>query len=139
MNQTDLEIYRWKLHNRFVNKSPPSPISSAHEYWGEYGAFVSIMPRQSGKSTMIKRMIDILADDGESDVVVIAVNNTHKAYLVNNIGIAEDIIGCADSYDYGPVGSKGSCHLFVDEFMYIGNVQYKNLNWKTMTLVGSLR
>ena len=64
MRLTDLELYRWKFHNDIyihtTKKWYPSnyPGISWSQYWKEFGAFVSVLPRQCGKSNMILTIIN---------------------------------------------------------------------------------
>ena len=68
MKHIDLEMYRWRFYNDTYihttkNMRPDiNPVYSWLGYWKEYGAFVSVLPRQSGKSKMIYNLANYITN-----------------------------------------------------------------------------
>ncbi|KKL21659.1 hypothetical protein LCGC14_2443240, partial [marine sediment metagenome] len=84
MRLTDLELYRWKFHNDIYIHTIKSwcpgnyPGSSWFQYWKEHGAFISVLPRQSGKSQMIVTMINSLPK--ENYVIICAYRQANVSF-----------------------------------------------------------
>lgn len=151
MRLTDLELYRWKFHNDIyihTTKShrPPSGFySSWCNYWREMGAFVSVLPRQSGKSTMIRTIVNSLGQNSESlsgDYRIVSPSESMRRCLIVNLGLDSSKV-CIVTNSTALMGVNYSdINLFIDEFMY---VHHSYLNavldwpWKSVTMVSSLK
>jgi len=154
MRLTDLELYRWKFHHDIyihtTNKYRPGNSSFGPmnwvQYWKEFGAFVSVLPRQSGKTEMLLTLIHHF-DDEEEDYRVI--------YPLDNMGTMLRQRG-VNKYKMIPAKTvtNKTCHmllgiqhevinLFVDEFDYIDKKNHLchilDYPWKSVTMVSSLK
>ena len=146
MRQTDLELYRWKWHNevylqykRVQSARESLPLSS---YWMEYGAFVSVLPRQTGKTTMLGVIAQKLST--ESFIQIIVSSDNMKQNFLAKTGLGKNYVcsieewlsrlslQCAAEYS----------HLLVDEFDFIDSFKLKkvlNNEWKSVTMVSTLK
>jgi len=128
MKQTEFELLRWKYHNE--NKMSMNDCnwqSSWHTYWKEIGAFISILPRQVGKSTMIAEM----AKNFKSAVIISPMYSDKKEFEHISKWTNEDKLAVAHNF-----------HLFMDEFSYIQKSDLDmilNNPWKSVTMVSSLK
>ncbi len=144
MRQTDLELYRWKWHRDvYINKKGPRnhySKSGCGLYWKEFGAFISIMPRQCGKTTMIGQMMRMCEEDGEKVFAIVSGPHAIK-YFCNTTGAHT----CDVTYSYDsniPYLDICNTNLFLDEFTYFrsGDVDTILSNqWKSITMVGTLK
>lgn len=146
MKQVDLELYRWKFHNTVY-----APSVAKHKYhcglsmwWREYGAFVSVLPRQSGKTT---RFIKTIADDFEKkdEHYMIFTHNRGAAKSLHHLtGISErKITPISSMYNDCFNGiMTGEVNLLIDEFMSIDDVRRNMLldhEWKSVTMISTLK
>ncbi|MFA5023366.1 MAG: hypothetical protein WC523_00215 [Patescibacteria group bacterium] len=133
-------------------KAKSRQIAASHYtkpvYWTQVGAFVSTLPRQSGKTTMLSLLIEDFILKGEDYILV-----THNLHMKNNIStnflIPNNKI-CVVSSDanelmfymgYNKIITNG-CHLLIDEYQLIDNnvlMGVLNFDWKTVTMVGTVR
>jgi len=147
VRQTDLELYRWKWHNevylKFKRVQAVRSQMLLSSYWKEYGAFVSVLPRQLGKTTMLgviaKHLLQI-----EGHAVQIIVPTSHmKLSVANKIQLPSNYIKSVVEF----VGSNQSDlssakHLLVDEFDFIDRmhlIMVLDNDWKSVTMVSTLR
>src|SRR5574342_1380688 len=90
MNIIDLELYRWQLHRlgafNTLKLKPRSMGLSKLTWWMEYGAFISILPRQSGKTEMLIRMAKILQEEKEPFIFVVP-TKTIKDNILQRLNI----------------------------------------------------
>jgi len=142
MRQTDLEMHRWCFHN-FVKQN--SHLSSNHlgwrMYWKEVGAFVSMLPRQSGKTTMIIRMIQHVVESEFPDYIVLVRDRSMANNMIQHNVLSNNILTALDGHNLAGKDTSNT-NLFVDEFMFIpGSILNKILDraWKSVTMVSSLR
>ena len=142
MKQTDLEIFRWKWHNDVHMKKKNVKIFDAGwariVFWKEYAAFTSIMPRQSGKTTMLGQMANILLDDGKQ-ILVFAEN---KNSFYSKTGISRELIQ-SEWFSSARMSCQNTLdtHLLVDDFIHIRKSILNELldkDWASVTMVGSL-
>jgi hypothetical protein len=114
------------------------------DWWKECGAFISIMPRQIGKTEMLIKLTRHFENNNERYVV--AVYNQIQKRNTECLGIRPKNVKVASSHvssTFMPTISEISeCNLLVDEFMCIDKEILDDLlsyNWKTVTMVGTLR
>lgn len=150
MRLTDLELYRWKFHNDIyvhtTNKYRPGnyPLLNWFQYWIEHGAFVSILPRQSGKSQMIITIIN--HNDGEKEDYRIICSTRSGFPRFTKAGLDRNKMFEGRSVKKGFHLFQGIKHeeinLFVDEFEHIDMknhlIHILNYPWKSVTMVSSL-
>lgn len=142
MRQTDLEIYRWQVHNNFGLRpvSNTGHINRAH--WKEHGAFVSVLPRQSGKSIMLGKMFDIRRKQEEDALVITRTTQDAKDFS-NKTGIHISNIQTVDRVLLLYWGKYiADTHIFIDEFMHMDKSTLEQLldwRWKSVTMVGTLK
>ena len=165
MRYIDLELHRWQWqwHNEVylqakrikdASKTMPLPL-----YWKEYGAFVSVIPRQLGKTTMIGEIINYLSqsvllhnkydindeDFIMDDVLVVVPTRRMINFVVSKIGIPRRCVCSINGFCwYRNVKDTKNPqkHLFVDEFDFIDRKDISHLldwNWKSVTMVSSLK
>lgn len=153
MRHVDLELYRWKYHNDLYIHSvarwrPDAyPIMNWVSYWKEYGAFVSVLPRQSGKSDMLIKIYQELKRKEATDSVLLVCGHKQAIPRFIKDGISRKEI-------YYPPGAqslgRGFCktayrwtHLLIDEFDVIDRknhlIHILDCPWKSVTMVSSLR
>jgi hypothetical protein len=155
MRYIDIELYRWKFHHdiymkrkdpRFYkqNKSFTNSNVRMQYYWKELGAFISIIPRGSGKSTMLT----ILAKEFEKNkekFIIVTPDAQMKGHMIS-MGIQNKNVISARSYDESTIirtigSSPIFCNLMIDEFNLLPKATLDDIlgyNWKTVTMVGSL-
>ena len=142
MRLTDLEFYRWRFQNNFHLTSRQKHCNMSWlEYWQEYGAFTSILPRQVGKSTMLKNMVDFLVSREENDIWIVCNNLKAADHLVYNIGIHKYMVFVNMHASCKMITEKTSgVHLFMDEFLYTdGWEDFLKRPWKSVTLISTLK
>ena len=75
MRLTDLELLRWKLFHEEHIKQPyiveRKLQTTRIDYWKELGSFVSTLPRQSGKTTMLLEIANRFIKDDEAYFVLV--------------------------------------------------------------------
>ena len=144
MKETDLELYRWKWHNTTLESRKKKylgrGILNYSNFWLEYGAFASIMPRLSGKTTMLLKMASMLYKESEDNVLFLTHSSYQKHYLekIRN----HPYTFCTNCNDNILIGKRfEDCHLMIDEFSRIYKFdldKWLNHNWKSVTMVSSL-
>jgi len=151
MRLTDLELYRWKFHHdvyiHTTNKYRPGnyPSSTWYMYWKEYGAFVSVLPRQVGKTRMIETLLNHVIGEQEDYRIICAqrvvrLGFCQRGFSKNKVLDAKWITKGANhkltNIDHQDI------NLFVDEFEYIDTKNHLchilNYPWKSVTMVSSL-
>ena len=145
MRQADLEMYRWKIHNLTKpKKNKRHSGCSWRMYWSECGAFVSILPRQSGKTEMIFKMAkSIVNKETREDYLIVLRSSSFRSnmrYCIDKIGV-----------DYKKVITLGASlslincsniNLFVDEFDFLDERDLRALidrPWKSVTMISTIR
>lgn len=130
MRQADLEMFRHKIHN--ITKKSVVGNTQLYTYWMEYGAFISIMPRQSGKTMMLERIAKNYLESGEK---VIIVTDWAKGKFSGMRKISSILLVNRCS------GIKfNEYNLIIDEFDFISRkcfIDILNYKWKTVTMAGS--
>lgn len=136
-----LEMFRWKWHRICVNHGPSWPITAT--YWRERGAFISVLPRSSGKTKMLIKMIDKMSRSGKEDSVYVVTHSFDAAKLFKH--------KCPSlpSYRIDPqhyMRFDGlnvlNTHLVVDELFYLDDHNMRTLlsmQWKSVTMAGTYR
>jgi len=138
MRLTDLELYRWKLHNKFIKSKKHYNYMSWVAYWKEVGAFTSILPRQSGKTTMIAKMYNILISSGENAIIV---SNSIDHLNINHGINYKDLYSIGTIESNNPISCFSDCNILIDEFNFIFGLSLSSLlnnPWKSVTCVGGL-
>jgi hypothetical protein len=153
MKLIDLEMYRWRFHNDMYvhtrNQFRPDkyPPITWVQYWKEHGAFVSVLPRQSGKSTMLTILAKSIANRenemcGDYRIVCsfFRHNNifTHagldRKKILNGRSVRK---GMLDGLQHSDI------HLMIDEFDYLDMnnhlIHVLDYPWKSVTMVSSLK
>lgn len=145
MRLTDLELLRWKLfHDEYI-KQPYVVAEKAQEqgrtltsYWKHIGAFVSTLPRQVGKTTMLGELVNRFVKEKESYIIIVPSHSMKKA-LIKNHGFNEK--HCVSSQDFQGISVR-ECNLLIDEYTIFSERDLDTIlsyNWKTVTMVGTLR
>ncbi|KKN34731.1 hypothetical protein LCGC14_0790750 [marine sediment metagenome] len=146
MRLTDLELYRWKWHNevylkykRVQEAKNQLPLSS---YWKEYAAFISVLPRQVGKTTMLGVMAKDIAKESFIQIVV------PTEYMVNSFftttGLGRNYVCSVETWfsKRSLQLSSEYAHLLVDEFGFIDGFKLRDMlnnDWKSVTMVSTLK
>lgn len=132
MNQSDLEMFRHKVHN-LTRRKNTGISTDLFTYWMEYGAFISIMPRQSGKTFMLEKIAQNYLNKGEK-VIVLSTNSNIRKNRFNGV----------PKFYCKTYPSKGITHeeynLIVDEFDFVSKSYLKDTlshNWKSVTMASS--
>ena len=144
-----MEFSRWKAHQASVKEAKMWGRElkfSDKGIWCELAAFSSILPRRSGKSTLIKRMVRELqrSDEDHSDIpCLILVPFLAQVKQFNDMAGRAIIATIASELSYHPPGSfrHANTHLFIDEFLLIPQDELRSKLdhcWKSVTLIGSL-
>lgn len=130
MRQTDLELYRHKIHN-LTRKKPDFFVMLPCNYWLEYGAFVSILPRQCGKTEMLVTITKNYSKDGEKIAVYCKQYDSRFAGILGAVELKGISLHGICYHDY---------NLIIDEFDFINNEKLRNIidhPWKSVTMVSS--
>src|SRR3989344_8748576 len=121
MRQTDLELYRWKFHNdiymKFKRVQEAKSQMPLFSYWKEVAAFVSVLPRQVGKTTMIDTITKSLSNN--APYIIVTPSTSMARALISNFGFKPAVVHVAERMiPHIPSMAFGICHthLFVDEF-----------------------
>ena len=144
MRQSDLELYRWKVHHVTNFHCGRKNNLSMRQWWKEYGAFISVLPRQSGKTSMLKTLINSFSENGEQYMVLVGPNSM-RDHLVRNHNIPKEKIITSHAYisklAHKPGRSEDQdVNLLIDEFMFISSSTINTIldsEWKTVTMVSS--
>jgi len=146
MNITDLEMYRWRWHNDiFLQQKNIKRLKENYlhceQYWKEIGAFTSVLPRQSGKTTMIGKMIDFVATQSNKRNYVVFVSQLATVWhFCKTTGLPTDGVKVSLSEFATEMTAPENYHLFVDEFLYAAELhELLRYYWASVTLVGSLK
>jgi len=142
MNYMDLELYRWKYHHDIYLPSIKKYTSAIDIWWQEYGAFVSTVPRQSGKTNMLGKLAYIFDSRNEYFMVVVPTQKYVKAF-VNRTGVDRMRVTAATSmYDRCFDGIRTrDIHLLIDEYQRVDKPAIRELlnhDWKTVTMAGTM-
>jgi hypothetical protein len=108
---------------------------SAEEWWKEYGAYVGIYPRQSGKTQAIIQLWE-MTPDGK----ILVFSDRAKEMLMDRGVPSRSIVSSVAAINR--IMHVDSVDFFVDEFMYVGQNTMQAVYaryWKTLTLLSSLR
>lgn len=114
-------------------------------YWKEYAAFISVLPRQSGKSTMLKDMVHQFDSRNENHVIFVPNESIQKCLIANVFPNGRNKIkpvsfSRIDRLLQGIIYSD--MHLLVDEFDMIERPTLDSLlnrNWRSVSMVSTLR
>lgn len=146
MRLTDLELYRWKWHNevylQFKRVQAARRSLPLLSYWKEYGAFISMLPRQVGKTTMLGEIAKKLSEESFIQIVVptekMAQNFSVKTGLGTNyvctINTWLSRLSLQLSTEYA--------HLIVDEFNFIEKNKLDALldrKWTSVSMASTLK
>lgn len=152
MRQIDLELYRWRFHNDIyihtTKRFRPDvyPMMPWYQYWKEHGAFVSVLPRQSGKSTMITILTKAIINKENGlcgDYRIIC--NFKQIVKTFVLDFDRNKIHFGNSLRKGMFAGlrHSDIHLMVDEFDYIDMknhlIHALDYPWKSVTMVSSLK
>lgn len=136
LSQVDLEKYRYKIHCLSVPKK--SENESWARYWQEVGAFASILPRQTGKTTMLFEIAQRKVEKNEKCLFVRGIFTSDNRF--EDLGIrcesAERLIHSGIW-----MANNEDTHLLVDEFMWVDKNDLRRImgtNWKSVVMVSSL-
>lgn len=153
MRLTDLELYRWRFHNDMyihtVSQHRPDnyPMMTWSQYWKEYGAFVSVLPRQSGKSQMLvllAKSITNKENELSGDYLIVCDFREAKTSFIQ-AGLDWKKILNAKSIGRGSLSGiqHSGIHLMIDEFDFICKknhlIHVLNHPWKSVTMVSTLK
>ena len=135
MNIIDLELYKWQMHR----------LSSKPGDWLEYGAFISILPRQSGKTEMLIRMAKILQKENEDFLFVVSKkiykDNILKRFQIDPKKI-EVLMTSTLIFNFKTIEKSNKINLLIDEFMTLEKIALQSLlkmDWKSVSMVGGFR
>lgn len=150
MELIDLEIYKWKwfhdVHMNTKHIKTQRQMAASNKafgyrfFWKELGAFVSTLPRQSGKTKMLQKLINGFNEE-KTPYIVVVPSITMKDHLIRR-GINKNNIYSSSNIDHinGRIVPQDT-HLLVDEYCHFGQSLEILLchPWKTVTMVGTLR
>lgn len=144
MKHTDLEMYRWKFHHDVYLpsiKSLKQRRHSCYQWWYEYGAFVSMLPRQVGKTNMLVALVNNFNESGEHYLFVAHDNRRaedirQKHGLTHVVGPGGVYEGCFDGV------LTANINLLIDEYNLIEKhviIELLDRDWNTVSMAGTLR
>lgn len=150
MRMIELELYKWQLHRigalDTLKLKPRSIGLSKFSWWMECGAFISMGPRQSGKTELLIRMAKILQKEGEEFLFVVP-NNQIKLGILNRFPINSNKIEvlqtATTALNFLKLSSENikNINLLIDEYMMLHKDALKNLfkmDWKSISMSGGL-
>lgn len=145
MRHTDLELYRWKFHNTVYAPSVAKHQThvSRSGWWREHGAFVSVLPRGCGKTSIfIKTIINEFKSKAEHYMVV-AHNSSRVKSLAYMLEADKHVTSLTSMYNDCFNGcATMDVHLVLDEFMLMDDTRRNILldnDWKSVTMISSLK
>jgi len=146
MNAINLELYRWKMHRIKVGSFKSNIGYPRSNWWMEEGAFVSVMPRQSGKTELLIRMAKMLQKEKEDFMFIVrsenAKNNILNRFPINP-KLIEVVLTATLAFNFkGIVESVNHINLLVDEYTFINENAMRELtrmDWKSISMVGGLK
>lgn len=149
MKEIDLELYRWQWYITRIKdiKANRKNHLGMRLFWAECGAFISTLPRQSGKSTILIKMAEILNNKKEKFIIVVPreymkkhlidiASNINPMYIRSNPGAM--ISFYPQSMDDRPENT----HLLIDEYSYIHKQALGRImseDWKSVSMIGTLK
>ena len=150
MKEIDLELYRWNWYKLRIKdiKANRNVALRLRTFWSEYGVFVSTLPRQSGKSSMIIKMAEILRKEGEAFVIIVPneqmkdnlsgmAPNIPSALIRSNPGASVTAYGIP----YIHIGME-NVHLLIDEYQIFHEQALSRMldeDWKSVSMTGTLK
>lgn len=141
MRLIDLELYKWKWFHNIHLKINQTCAENLIDRWKETDAFVSILPRRSGKTTMVKMLEYQFKSNIEDYLIVVpSVTGMHRAIRCHNFDTKHILSVSQALIDQGFF--RNNCNLIIDEFTSIDEMNLDKLldhNWKTVTMIGTLR
>lgn len=150
MNIVDLELYKWQLHRLGafgIPKLKPRNMGiSKFSWWMEYGAFISMLPRQSGKTEMLIRMAKMFQTEGQNFLFVVP-NATMRNEILRRFSIdpkhIEVVMTATLSFNFKYMDTRPQhTNLLVDEYTLLHNDAIKGLfkmDWKSISMTGGLK
>jgi predicted AAA+ superfamily ATPase len=143
MKIISIEKLRHELHQEYLKQDAIvkfKTILNTIEYWKEFGAFTCVSPRQSGKTTVLIQIAEELFRQ-EQQVIIFVPTFSMRDLIQKQFPHQTNVAIYTNGQEL-PHFSFSQYHLFVDEFMQIGQGKLDyllNYNWKSVSLFGSLR
>lgn len=144
MNVVDLELYRWQLH-RAGTKFHRLKQKTKFAWSLESGAFISMLPRQSGNTELLIRIAKILQEEKEDFIFVVAHNNMRNIIL-SRLSMdpkkIEVIMTATTAFNFKNIENKEQINLLIDEYMLIDRHAMREMfkmNWKSISMTGGLK
>lgn len=124
-------------HQKNVPPRGNNTFLSQASWWKEVGAFVYILPRQTGKTETV---LSLYRENPASKIVV---RNTDTALRLLGRGCCRDDVFSAPNLQNQMIGLRfEEINLFVDEFMFLDEKTMKWIyeqNWKSLNLISTLK
>lgn len=143
MRMSDLELYKWKLHNDVYTKMQSTnsfkQSMPLYMFWRDFGAFVSIAPRLSGKTTMLANLSKYFKLSGKNHILIVNSINDLQ-YMCGHFKISRDNVYLPEPNSMHGINYNNT-NLMIDEFMCIDKKILNRIldnNWESVTLVSSL-
>ena len=150
MKEIDLELFRWNWYKLRIKdiKANRNAALGLRTFWSEYGVFVSTLPRQSGKTSTIIKMAQMLQDEGQNFLIIVP-NEMMKQHLIRVLGsssiskkIRSNPGAMTSFYHRAEDDRPENTHLFIDEYELIHNQAMGWImgeDWKSITMLGTYK
>jgi hypothetical protein len=152
MNLIDLELFRWKWFHEVLMKKTitqkrkimAKQSGDLKFFWKEDGAFVSTLPRQSGKTDMLIRLSRIFDGSETSEKYIVIVDNFKMKENLVNRGFNKNYVFTKYMFENDIRGKNmppEEYNLMIEEYQRFGTTldDILGLPWKSVTMVGTLR
>lgn len=148
MKLTDLELYRWKYHHDiYMNIKRVQDARKTSQrpslFWKEFGAFVSVLPRQVGKTTMLQTIVNNLPES--TPYIIVSPTSSMANSLMHNFKFPSANVYIVDrllkQLPGISIGKVMNSYLLIDEFDYMRRGDLDNIlnyYWKSVTMVSTL-
>lgn len=140
-----LTAIRWEYHQKYILPEMLGQIKRhSHlmlwDWWREYGAFTATLPRQSGKTQLIKNITDELTRRKEAFLVIALNSSSEKQLRLRGIKYTTNADRLKREVDGIPATESSQTHLFFDEYAKIEKPIVDlilNKWWKSVNIFGS--
>jgi hypothetical protein len=136
MRLIDLELYKWEWFQLATKRATKEHLTC--KYWLESGAFISILPRQSGKTEMLLILADNFDNRNPKEKYFYCIPAHYNIKNARFEKIRKKCCFNGEQFYYG-VNHK-EYNLLIDDFVYFDRTYLSNVlehNWKTVTMVGT--
>lgn len=148
MKEVDLELYRWHWYQTRIQdiiKEFRDKGIDNRTFWSDHGTFMSVLPRQAGKTTMLIQMAKILQAKEEGFLIItpnraMSDDISRRSPEIHPARIRSNPGAMVSAYHLGEALDKK--HLLIDEYQFFHEQALNSMlneDWKSVSMVGTLK